>query len=59
MTAQHSISADRVIRMQLDDLRALIRQVEVTMAEGADACQLTLTTEHGEEVQFVVEARHE
>lgn len=59
MTARTPISADVVIRMQFDALKALIGEVEAAMAEGADACQLTLKTESGEEVQFVVEAHHE
>lgn len=56
MNAHPPIPADLVIHMHFDALRALFRQVEAAMAEGADACQLTLQTESGEEVQFVVGA---
>lgn len=59
MTARAPISTDRVIRLQIEALRALLRHVEATMAEGAEACQLTLTTEGGEAVEFIVEVRHD
>lgn len=59
MTARSPITTDRVVRLQLYALRALVRHVEATMAEGAEACQLTLTTEGGEAVEFVVEVRHD
>lgn len=59
MTALTPISADVVIRMQSDALKALIGEVETAMTEGAEACQLTLKTESGGEIQLVVEACHE
>lgn len=59
MNAHPPIAADLVIHMRFDALRTLFRHVEAAMAEGADACQLTLKTQSGEEVQFVVEAHHE